>query len=50
MKYADDVGLPAILADLESYAREDAGFWAPSELLRRLVREGSTFGKLNQQH
>ncbi|MGY6270871.1 3-hydroxyacyl-CoA dehydrogenase NAD-binding domain-containing protein [Achromobacter denitrificans] len=50
MKYADDAGLPAVLADLETYAREDAGFWAPSELLRRLVREGSTFGNLNQQY
>jgi 3-hydroxyacyl-CoA dehydrogenase len=49
MKYADDAGLPAILADLESYAKEDPAFWAPSELLRRLAREGSTFGKLNRQ-
>ncbi|MCW0207267.1 MAG: 3-hydroxyacyl-CoA dehydrogenase NAD-binding domain-containing protein [Achromobacter sp.] len=49
MKYADDAGLPAILADLESYAKEDPRFWAPSELLRRLAREGSTFGKLNRQ-
>ncbi|WP_447921630.1 3-hydroxyacyl-CoA dehydrogenase NAD-binding domain-containing protein [Achromobacter aegrifaciens] len=48
MKYADDVGLPAILADIESYAKEDAAFWAPSELLRRLAQEGATFGKLNQ--
>ncbi|KGD90048.1 3-hydroxyacyl-CoA dehydrogenase [Achromobacter sp. RTa] len=48
MKYADDVGLPAIVADLESYAKEDAAFWAPSALLRRLAREGAAFGKLNQ--
>ena len=48
MKYADDVGLAAVLADIESYAKEDAAFWAPSELLRRLAREGATFGKLNQ--
>jgi 3-hydroxyacyl-CoA dehydrogenase len=50
MKYADDVGLPAVLADLEAYAREDALFWAPSELLRRLVSQGATFGTLNQNH
>ncbi|WP_454696239.1 3-hydroxyacyl-CoA dehydrogenase NAD-binding domain-containing protein [Achromobacter aegrifaciens] len=48
MKYADDVGLAAVLADIESYAKEDAAFWAPSELLRRLARAGATFGKLNQ--
>ncbi|MYN14262.1 3-hydroxyacyl-CoA dehydrogenase [Pusillimonas sp. TS35] len=50
MKYADDIGLPAILADLESYAKEDPHFWAPAELLRRLAREGSTFGSLNQSN
>ena len=48
MKYADDVGLAAVLADIESYAKEDAAFWAPATLLRRLAREGATFGKLNQ--
>ena len=48
MKYADDAGLAAVLADIESYAREDAAFWAPAPLLQRLAREGSTFGKLNQ--
>ena len=48
MKYADDVGLAAVLADIESYAKEDAAFWAPATLLRRLAREGAAFGKLNQ--
>ena len=48
MKYADDVGLAAVLADIESYAKEDPVFWAPAELLRRLARAGATFGQLNQ--
>ncbi|MGS1009508.1 3-hydroxyacyl-CoA dehydrogenase NAD-binding domain-containing protein [Achromobacter anxifer] len=47
MKYADDIGLASVLADIESYAKEDAMFWAPAELLRRLAREGATFGTLN---
>jgi 3-hydroxyacyl-CoA dehydrogenase len=50
MKYADDIGLPAILADLESYAKEDPHFWAPSDLLRRLVNEGKTLATLNQSN
>ncbi len=50
MKYADDVGLPTILADLESYAKEDPDFWTPSELLRRLVSEGKPLAILNQSH
>ncbi|NGM86453.1 3-hydroxyacyl-CoA dehydrogenase [Parapusillimonas sp. SGNA-6] len=50
MKYVDDVGLPAILADLESYAKEDSNFWAPSDLLRRLVDEGKPLATLNPSH
>ena len=49
MKYADTVGLPQILADIERYAQEDPLFWQPAALLQRLVAEGRDFESLNQQ-
>ncbi len=39
MKYADTVGLPKILADIQEFAKEDPLFWQPSPLL---VRPGRT--------
>lgn len=42
--YADQVGLPQVLATVESYAeRLGTDFWAPAPLLRQRVAEGGTF-------
>ncbi len=48
MKYADMVGLPAILADIRAFAQEDPLFWTPSPLLVELVERGASFESLNQ--
>ena len=47
MHHADAVGLPKILADIERFAEEDAFFWSPAPLLRRLVAENRSFADLN---
>ncbi len=49
MKYADMVGLAAVLSDLRALAEEDALFWLPSPLLVELVERGATFESLNRQ-
>jgi 3-hydroxyacyl-CoA dehydrogenase len=44
MFYADTVGLPAVLAAVEKYARGYHGeAWTPAPLLARLAAEGKTF-------
>ena len=44
MFYADPVGLPAVLAAVEQYARGYHGeAWTPAPLLVRLAAEGRTF-------
>jgi 3-hydroxyacyl-CoA dehydrogenase len=48
MKWADLQGLPAMLADIENYAKEDAWFWQPAPLLKQLVAEGRNFDDLNK--
>ena len=48
MKYADSVGLPKILADIQEFAKEDPIFWQPSPLLVELVEKGQDFSSLNQ--
>ncbi|SMG12751.1 3-hydroxyacyl-CoA dehydrogenase NAD-binding domain-containing protein [Paraburkholderia susongensis] len=48
MKYADMVGLPAILADIREFAKEDPLFWQASPLLVDLVARGADFASLNQ--
>ena len=47
MKWADSVGLDKILADIRSFAEEDALFWKPSPLLVELVQQGRNFDSLN---
>jgi len=47
MHYADEIGLPALLADLERYAQDDAHFWQPAQLIRDLVAKGQTLSSLN---
>lgn len=48
MKWADIQGLDAVLADIETYAKEDAWFWEPAPLLKKLVAEGRSFDDLNK--
>ncbi|NNE53979.1 MAG: 3-hydroxyacyl-CoA dehydrogenase [Sulfitobacter sp.] len=50
MKWADIQGLEKVLADIESYATEDAWFWQPAPLLKELVAEGRTFDDLNKEY
>lgn len=49
LKWADMVGLDALLADIRSYAKEDDYFWEPAPLLEKLVAENKTFDDLNKQ-
>lgn len=49
LKWADLQGLPALLDDIKSYAKEDAFFWKPAPLLEQLVAEGRTFDDLNKE-
>ncbi|MBW4707146.1 enoyl-CoA hydratase/isomerase family protein [Roseobacter sp. YSTF-M11] len=48
LKWADLVGLPDLLADIERYAEEDDYFWRPAPLLRELVADGRCFDDLNK--
>jgi 3-hydroxyacyl-CoA dehydrogenase len=45
---ADIIGLTTVLDDIKELAKDDANFWQPSHLLKRLVAEGKTFGDLNK--
>lgn len=47
LKYADQIGLPQILADIRHFAKEDPLFWQPSPLLVDLVERGTNFDSLN---
>ncbi|MDE2415063.1 MAG: enoyl-CoA hydratase/isomerase family protein [Comamonadaceae bacterium] len=47
MLWADMQGLPKVLADIEEFAQEDAQFWQPAALLKKLVAEGKNFASLN---
>jgi len=49
MKYADVVGLDTILADIQTFAKEDPVFWKPSALLVDLVKRGENFESLNKR-
>ncbi len=48
MKWADTVGLDALLADIKSYAQDDDYFWQPAPLLEELVASGRSFEDLNR--
>lgn len=48
LMWADIVGLPELLADIEGYAQQDAAFWAAAPLLKELVASGKTFNELNK--
>jgi 3-hydroxyacyl-CoA dehydrogenase len=49
LKWADIVGLADLLADIKTYAQEDAFFWQPAPLLEQLVAEGRSFDDLNKE-
>jgi 3-hydroxyacyl-CoA dehydrogenase len=48
LKWADIVGLPELLSDIEGWAKEDSFFWEPAPLLKELVASGRTFDDLNK--
>ncbi|OUL92269.1 3-hydroxyacyl-CoA dehydrogenase NAD-binding domain-containing protein [Paraburkholderia hospita] len=48
MHYADTIGLPALLADIREFEKQDPLFWKPSPLLVELVERGKTLASLNQ--
>jgi 3-hydroxyacyl-CoA dehydrogenase len=48
LMWADIVGLPDLLSDIENYAKEDMTFWAPAPLLKELAASGKTFNELNK--
>lgn len=48
MHWADSNGLSGLLADIRKWAGEDPFFWAPSQLLERLVSDGGSFASLNE--
>jgi 3-hydroxyacyl-CoA dehydrogenase len=48
LHYADQVGLPRILADIREFAQEDPHFWQPSPLLVELADSGRGFASLNR--
>ncbi len=49
LKWADMVGLPRLLSDMQDWAKEDGYFWQPAPLLEKLVAEGRTFDDLNKE-
>lgn len=48
MHYADTIGLPALLADIREFEKQDPLFWKPSPLLVELVERGEMLASLNQ--
>ena len=48
LMWADIVGLPELLADIEGYAQQNAAFWAAAPLLKELVASGKTLNELNK--
>lgn len=49
LKWADIVGLPGLLAEIERWAQDDPYFWEPAPLLKELVAEGRSFDDLNRE-
>jgi 3-hydroxyacyl-CoA dehydrogenase len=47
MHTADQIGLPKILSDIQSFALQDDFFWQAAPLLAQLVGEGRNFNSLN---
>jgi len=49
LKWADLQGLPALLADIKTYAKDDPWFWQPAPLLEQLAADGKNFDDLNKE-
>ncbi|EDQ31833.1 3-hydroxyacyl-CoA dehydrogenase [Hoeflea phototrophica DFL-43] len=49
MQWADTVGLPALLTDINEWSKADPYFWQPAPLLEQLVTEGRCFADLNKE-
>ena len=49
LKWADIVGLPDLLEDISTYAKDDAKFWEAAPLLKELVSSGENFDSLNKK-
>ncbi|MCI0437360.1 MAG: 3-hydroxyacyl-CoA dehydrogenase family protein [Gemmatimonadetes bacterium] len=48
MQFADETGLPEVLARLRQFASEHGPlYWTPAPLIERLVDENATFASLN---
>jgi 3-hydroxyacyl-CoA dehydrogenase len=47
MHTADQIGLPKILSDIQTFALEDDFFWQAAPLLTQLVEQGRNFNSLN---
>ncbi len=44
MFMADQIGTAEVLRRIEAHARDDAWFWKPSALLKRLAETDGSFG------
>jgi 3-hydroxyacyl-CoA dehydrogenase len=49
LKWADIVGLPDLLEDISTYAKDDSKFWAAAPLLKQMVSSGKSFDSLNKK-
>ena len=48
LRYADELGLFNVVQAMQRFAQnplDDAAFWQPAPLLKRLVADGKTFGQ-----
>jgi 3-hydroxyacyl-CoA dehydrogenase len=50
LRWADSVGLAAIVEKLRAYERAHGESWAPAPLLQRLAEQGGTFGASSAVH
>lgn len=48
LKWADIVGLPGLLTDIQTWAEDDPYFWEPAPLLVQLVTDERSFDDLNK--
>ncbi|MFZ7092442.1 3-hydroxyacyl-CoA dehydrogenase NAD-binding domain-containing protein [Primorskyibacter sp. 2E233] len=49
MHWADTQGLPALLDDIQTWAKSDPYFWQPAPLIAELVASGRNFADLNKE-
>lgn len=49
MWYADEIGVPAVYADVEAFRRRFGAHWEPSPLLAEIARSGMTFASYTKE-